>query len=47
MGFPAYSNGQLTIILCFNNGIQEGNGPIFLIVFDCKLNGQVNTVYVL
>ena len=46
-GFPVYSYGQRTINLWFNNSIQEGDGPILLIVLYCKPYGRVNTVYVL
>ena len=38
---------QSTISLWFDNGIQEGDGTIILVVFHCKLNGQVNTINVL
>ena len=30
-----------------NNGVQEGDRPILLVVLHCKLYGRVNTVYVL
>ena len=46
-GFPVYSYGQRTISLWFNNSVQEGDGPILLVVLYCKPNGRVNTVYVL
>ena len=36
-----------TINLWFNNSIQEGDGPILLIVLYCKPYGRGNTVYVL
>ena len=45
--FPVHSNGQIPISLWFNNGVQEGNGPILLVVLHCKLNGRVNTINVL
>ena len=45
-GFPVHSDGQC-ISLWFNNGVQEGDGPILLVVLHCKLYGRVNTVYVL
>ena len=45
--FPVYSNGQRTISLWFDNSVQEGDGPILLIVLHCKPYGRVNTVYVL
>ena len=45
--FPVYSYGQTTISLWFNNSVQEGDGPILLIVLYCKPYGRVNTVYVL
>ena len=31
----------------FDNSVQEGDGPILLIVLCCKPYGRVNTVYVL
>ena len=46
-GFPVHSDGQCTISLWFDNGVQEGDGPILLVVLHCKLYGRVNTVYVL
>ena len=46
-GFPVHSDGQCAISLWFNNGIQEGDGPILLVVLHCKLYGRVNTVNVL
>ena len=46
-GFPVYSYGQRTINLWFDNSVQEGDGPILLVVLYCKLYGRVNTVYVL
>ena len=46
-GFPVYSYGQRTISLWFDNSVQEGDGPILLIVLYCKPYGRVNTVYVL
>ena len=46
-GFPVHSDGQCTISLWFNNGVQEGDGPFLLVVFHCKLYDRVNTVYVL
>ena len=46
-GFPVHSDGQCTINLWFNNGVQEVDGPILLVVLQCKLYGKVNTVYVL
>ena len=45
--FPVHSDGQCAISLWFNNGIQEGNGPILLIVLHCKHYGRVNTINVL
>ena len=33
--------------LWFNNSVQEGDGPILLVVFYCEPYGRVNTVYVL
>ena len=46
-GFTVYSNGQCLISLWFNNGVQEGDGPILLVVLCCKLYGRINTVDVL
>ena len=46
-GFPAHSDGQCAISLWFNNGVQEGDGLLLLVVLHCKLYGRVNTVYVL
>ena len=46
-GFHAHSDGQCAISLWFENGVQEGDGPILLVVLHCKLYGRVNTVYVL
>ena len=46
-GFPVYSDRQRTIILWFNNSVQEGDGTILLVVLYCKPNGRINTVYVL
>ena len=46
-GFPVYSNGHRTISLWFDNSVQEGDGPILLVVLYCKPYGRVNTVYVL
>ena len=47
MGFPVHSDGQFAISLWFNNGVQEGDGAILLVVLHCKLYGRVNTVNVL
>ena len=46
-GLPVYRYGQRTISLRFNNSVQEGDGPILLVVLYCKPYGRVNTVYVL
>ena len=46
-GFPVYSYGQRTISLWFDISVQEGDGPILLVVLYCKPYGRVNTVYVL
>ena len=35
------------IFLLLYNGVQEGDGPILLVVLHCKFYGRVNTVYVL
>ena len=45
--FPVYRYGQRTISLRFYNSVQEGDGPILLVVLYCKPYGRVNTVYVL
>ena len=46
-GFPVHSDGQCTISLWFDNGVQEGDGPILLDVLHCKPYSRVNTIYVL
>ena len=46
-GFPVYSYGQSTISLWFYNSVQEGDGPILLVVLYCKPYDRVNTVNVL
>ena len=46
-GFSVHSDGQCAISLWFDNGVQEGDGPILLVVLHCKPYGRVNTVYVL
>ena len=46
-GFPVHSDRQCTISLWFNNGVQERDGPILLVVLHCKLYGKVNTICVL
>ena len=46
-GFPVHSDGQCAISLWFNNGVQEGDGPILLVVLHCKLCGRANTINVL
>ena len=46
-GFPVYSDRYFAISLRFNNGVQEGDGPILLVVLHCKLYIRVNTVDVL
>ena len=43
-GFLVHSDGQCAISLWFNNGVQEGDGPILLVVLHCKPYGRVNTV---
>ena len=45
-GFAVYSYGQRTINLWFYNSVQEGDGPILLVLY-CKPYGRVNTIYVL
>ena len=45
--FPVHSDGQCTISLWFHNGVQEGDGPILLIVLHHDIYGRVNTVNVL
>ena len=44
--FPIQNDRQSTIKFWFNNGIQEGDGTILLVIFHCKLYGQVNTINV-
>ena len=46
-GFPVHSDGQHAISLWFDNSVQEGDGPILLVVLHCKPYGRVNTVNVL
>ena len=46
-GFSLHSDGQCAISLWFNNGVQEGDEPILLVVLHCEPYGRVNTVYVL
>ena len=46
-GFPVHSYGQSTISLWFDNSVQEGDGPILLVVLYCKPYSRVNTVDVL
>ena len=46
-GFPVYRNGQRTINLWFDNSIQEGDGPIILVILYCKPYSRINTVDVL
>ena len=46
-GFSVHSDGQCAISLWLDNGVQEGDGPILLVVLHCKPYGRVNTVYVL
>ena len=46
-GFPVYSVRECVISLKFDNGIQEGDGTILLVVLHCKLYSRVNTVDVL
>ena len=43
-GFPVHSDGQCAISLRCDNGVQEGDGPILLVVLYCKPYGRVNTV---
>ena len=45
--FPVHSDGKCAISLRFDNGVQEGDGPILLVVLHCKLYSRVNTVDVL
>ena len=45
--FPVHSDGQCAISLWFNNGVQEGDGPIILVVLYCEPYSRVNTVDVL
>ena len=46
-GFPVHSYGQSTISLWIDNSVQEGDGPILLVVLYRNLYGRVNTVDVL
>ena len=46
-GFPVHSDGQCAINLWFDNGVQEVDGPILLVVLHCKPYGRVNTINVL
>ena len=46
-GFPVHHCGQCAISIWFDNGFQEGDGPILLVVLHCKLYGRVNTINVL
>ena len=46
-GFPVHSDGKCAISLRFDNGVQEGDGPILLVVLHTELGGRVNTVDVL
>ena len=46
-GFPVHSNGQCAISLWFDDGVQEGDGHILLVVLHCKPYCRVNTVDVL
>ena len=39
--FPVHSDEQFTISLWFDNGVQEGDGPILLFVLYCKPYGQL------
>ena len=43
-GFHVHSYGQRTITLWFDNSVQEGDGPILLVVLYCKPYGRINTV---
>ena len=45
--FPVHSDGYCAISLKFDNGVQEGDGPILLAVLHCILYSRVNTVDVL
>ena len=45
-GCPVHSSGQCAIRLWFDNGVQEGDEPILLVVH-CKLYGRANTINVL
>ena len=44
-GFPVHSDGQCAISLWFDNGVQEGYGPILLVVLHCKPYYRSNTIY--
>ena len=41
------SSTQCAISLWFDNGVQEGDGPILLVVLYCKPSCRVNTIDVL
>ena len=45
-GFPIYCDRLSSIRFWLDNGIQEGDGAILLVVVHCKLYGWVNTVNV-
>ena len=47
MGFQYTVMDSVPSASGFDNGVQEGDGPILLVVFHCKLYSRVNTVYVL
>ena len=46
-GFPVHSDRKCAISLRFDNGVQEGDGAILLVVLHCKLYSRVNTIDVL
>ena len=45
--FPVHSDRWCAISLRFDNGVQEGDGAILLVVLHCKIYSRVNTVDVL
>ena len=46
-GFPVHSDGQCAISIWLDNGVQEGDGTILLVVLQCKPYCRVNTINVL
>ena len=46
-GFSVHSDGEATISLWFDNGVQEEDGSILIVVLHRKPDGRVDTVNVL